>query len=141
MTIENTKVVAKSTADFILPSLVVILLAVTIVSAIVCSVMVIFLSHRIAGPMYRLKLEVEFITQGDLSRTVRIRNTDQFQEMAKSFTAMADQLRAKHKEIKLQSQEIKSFLEAKNYAVSSDDKQNLSQKINQLNKSLDFFKV
>ncbi len=79
---ENLKVVVKSTSDFILPMMLGILLIVTILIGIATIIITLFTSHKIAGPLYRLKLDLEKIKCGDFSSAIQIRAGDQLQKVA-----------------------------------------------------------
>lgn len=60
----------------------------------------IFVSHRIAGPMYRFEKSAEAIRSGDLSASFHIRHSDEMQETAGSLEAMAAALRDDIEKIK-----------------------------------------
>ena len=55
----------------------------------------IFLSHRTAGPLYHFKRVFDDIRSGNPNRRVRLRPTDEFQDVARSFNEMMDQLKPK----------------------------------------------
>ena len=57
--IENTRVIAKSTADFILPGLSLTVVIVAASTALVMLFLTLMITHRIAGPIYRFKKEIE----------------------------------------------------------------------------------
>jgi methyl-accepting chemotaxis protein len=51
----------------------------------------IFISHRIAGPLYKLnEFFKEAAATGQLKRDLRFRSTDHFQEIAQSYNAMVE---------------------------------------------------
>ncbi len=82
---ENLRVVVKTTSDFILPIMLEILIIVTLLTAIATIVVTLFTSHKIAGPLYKLKIELEKMRNGNLSSQIRIRSTDQLQVVATDF--------------------------------------------------------
>lgn len=82
---ENLKVVVKSTSDFVLPIMSGVLVAVIFLAGIATIAITLFTSHKIAGPLYRLKVELTKIKSGDLSSTIRIRAEDQLQKVASEF--------------------------------------------------------
>ena len=49
-------------------------------------------SHRIAGPLYKLKISMIALRQGMLNRHVQFRKKDNFTELADEFNAMVDAL-------------------------------------------------
>ena len=85
---ENLRVVVKSTADFIRPVMSLVIVTVTAVAAVSTMIIVLFTSHRIAGPLFRLTLEFGKIKNKDLSHPIRIRATDQLQRLASESEAM-----------------------------------------------------
>ncbi|MDH4210086.1 MAG: hypothetical protein OEV79_01375 [candidate division WOR-3 bacterium] len=57
--------------------------------AVVC----IFVSHRIAGPLYRLKMFMEKVQNGDYTVTLRFRKGDAIHDVADSFNQMVEGIR------------------------------------------------
>jgi len=62
---------------------------------VVLAVMVVFISHRIAGPLYRLKQYMEKIENGDYSVTLKFRQNDAIHDVADSFNRMVAGIRHK----------------------------------------------
>lgn len=58
-------------------------------------VVVLFVSHRIAGPLYRFEKEVARIRDGDLTTRIRLRSRDQMTDMARCLNEMTVGLREK----------------------------------------------
>ena len=50
---------------------------------------VLFISHKIAGPMFRFEKELKAIGQGDLTVRIILRKGDQFKDMAESLNQMS----------------------------------------------------
>lgn len=111
--IENTKVTVKTTADFIFPFLIQTLIIVTAFSAISVVFLTLFVSHKIAGPLYRLKKEIEKVSEGNLAANFQIRTNDQLKNLSTSLTTMAGYLKDKiaslKKEIELLNKAIEKF--------------------------------
>ncbi len=139
--IENTKVVVKTTSDFILPGMVIILVLVAGCSSLVVIVLTLLSSHKISGPIFRIQREIELVRQGDLTRKFTIRNSDQLQELARSLTTMTDTLREKHLEIGGQCRSLTNFLEEKNFSASQEDRTKLHQMLKDLYEVLHYFRV
>jgi methyl-accepting chemotaxis protein len=97
---EHLKVVVKSTADFIMPIMVGTLIIVTLLVAAATIIVTLFTSHRIAGPLYRLKIELDKMKNGDFSCPVRIRTKDQLQHLASNFEEMRLNLKGSVKALK-----------------------------------------
>lgn len=55
--------------------------------------MSIFMSHRIAGPLFKLRSFLESARQGEFSRALNFRKTDYFQELAHGYNSMMDKFR------------------------------------------------
>jgi methyl-accepting chemotaxis protein len=66
---------------------------------IVASVISLFLSHRIAGPIFRFERSVEEITRGNLSFRIALRSKDEGKELAELMNTMLDTLSGRLREI------------------------------------------
>ncbi len=65
----------------------IVLALVTLVTAFLLAL---FHSHRIAGPLYKLRISMVAMQQGVLDRHIHFRSKDNFQELADGFNAMTD---------------------------------------------------
>lgn len=54
---------------------------------------VIYLSHRTAGPLYKLKQAMDQVGEGDLSAKLKFRKHDEIHDVAESFNKMVKNLR------------------------------------------------
>lgn len=141
VTIENTKVIAKSTADFLLPSLLWTVLVVSLFSAIAVLVISMIASHKIAGPIFRMKKEIDALKKGDLTRNFSIRNQDQFQALAASLMELSSILRVEHIELKSRYQGLQRFLQEKKFEVTGKDKEQLQVMLDTIHDTFKHFKV
>ncbi|UCD05967.1 MAG: methyl-accepting chemotaxis protein [candidate division WOR-3 bacterium] len=66
------------------------LLIILPVAFIVLGIVCIFVSHRIAGPLYRLKMFMEKVENGDYTVNLRFRKGDAIHDVADSFNRMVD---------------------------------------------------
>jgi len=57
-------------------------------TSVIFSILGIFLSHRIAGPLFRLKRYMTFVRNGNYSHEIKFRKGDQLHDMADSFNEM-----------------------------------------------------
>ena len=57
----------------------------------------IFISHKIAGPLYRLEKELKEIAKGDFSRKIKLRPNDELQEIAEGINELLDHLNQQKK--------------------------------------------
>jgi methyl-accepting chemotaxis protein len=112
--IENTRVAVKTTADFIFPIMVQTLIVVVVASAISISILTLLTTHRILGPLYRIKKEVELLRGGDLGVTFRIRAKDELKDLAASLAGLAKSWKKDINSLKAKSSELKSALEGGN---------------------------
>ncbi len=66
------------------------------------AILSIFVSHKIAGPVYRLEETAKFIASGDLTQQIQMRHGDELQDLQEAFNLMSDSLRkmvAKDREV------------------------------------------
>jgi len=85
---DKLRVVVKTTADFLVPVTATILVIVTSLAAVSTILVTLFASHKIAGPLYKLKMELDKIRKRDLRSAIRIRSRDQLQDVVTEFDAM-----------------------------------------------------
>jgi len=90
---ENSRLVVKSTADYLLPGLLFGCLIVGLFMAMASSIVVVFMTHRIAGPVYRFEKHIKQIGSGELSSDLKIRRKDQFRELVDVLNKMTYDLR------------------------------------------------
>ncbi|HEC79132.1 MAG TPA: HAMP domain-containing protein [candidate division WOR-3 bacterium] len=69
-----------------------LIITVPIILFILCGV-VIFISHKIAGPLYRLKMYMKKVGEGDFSVKLKFRNYDAIHDIADTFNEMVEKLR------------------------------------------------
>jgi len=68
-------------------------LLVGIVQFVLFNVTAVFLSHRIAGPLYRLERHLEEVAAGNEPKDVRFRKGDLYQELAETCNKVMARLR------------------------------------------------
>ena len=56
------------------------------------SVLSIFWSHRIAGPLYRMRIILKDICEGKKVKEVRFRKSDEFKELAEDLNKLVEKL-------------------------------------------------
>ncbi|MGA1865753.1 MAG: hypothetical protein ACMUHX_11915 [bacterium] len=113
-------------------------------------ILTIFISHKIAGPLYRFERSAEEIGKGNLTLVTQLRESDQAKDLASAFSRMTSDLRKKLLEIDSSSKEIDQIAEDLNSVIhdkSPDIKEirdklnNLKQMSNSLVQTLKFFKL
>lgn len=90
---QNSRLEIKSTADFLLPLLLLSGLIALIVSAIATIVITLFASHHIAGPLFRMEKDIAQVKEGNLGMIFHLRHKDQLQELAGSLNLMLKSIR------------------------------------------------
>ena len=111
---ENSRLVIKSTADFILPS-VLLSGAVVIVSIGLTTILIALIaSHRIAGPLYRLEKDLKEVSGGNLRTRFILRRADEMKSLADGLNIMVDAFKSDVVDIKKISSEIETALNANN---------------------------
>lgn len=143
---EHSRAVVKSTADFLLPFLLQTVIVVSIFIAILTVILTLLISHKIAGPLYRLKKALNAIGLGDFSGelTFSFRKNDQLRDIAKSVSEMTIRLREKISNLKNDWHSFKDNWQSFKGIVPFDLRQNiegLEGKISQIDKDFDYFKV
>jgi nitrogen fixation/metabolism regulation signal transduction histidine kinase len=64
---------------------------------VILAAIVIFISHKIAGPLYRLKQYMEKVENGDLSVQLKFRQGDAIHDIAESFNRMVEGIRTRYR--------------------------------------------
>ncbi len=91
----NSKLVIENTAIAILPTVIYTSLVTLGLLTIATIIVTLFISHKIAGPMFRFEKELKEIGDGDLTKKVSLREKDQAGEMAECINDMTTNLRDK----------------------------------------------
>jgi len=63
----------------------------TVIMVMICFLSV-FVSHKIAGPVYRLEESAKIIASGDFSKRIKLRYGDELQDLADAFNTMTESL-------------------------------------------------
>lgn len=72
-----------STNDFILPYLFWSSCIAAVCAVAVCWRMTLIISHRLAGPLYRIEQDIAKVAQGDLTKAIHVRQKDEFKSLAR----------------------------------------------------------
>ncbi|MFN3395547.1 MAG: HAMP domain-containing protein [Thermodesulfovibrionales bacterium] len=76
--------------------------------------MSLFLSHRIAGPLYRFEISIEEIIKGNLSFRIKLRKKDEAKELAEAMNRMIETLSSYISQIRAITDDIETnILETK----------------------------
>lgn len=99
-TFENSRLTIKSTADFILPAVLLSGIVVVIAIGLATAAVALFTSHRIAGPLYRMEKDIQEVIAGNLRIRFNLRQRDELKLLAASLDMMAQSLRARVADMK-----------------------------------------
>lgn len=139
---ENLRVVVKSTADFIQPIVLMVIVIVTSFVALATIIVVLHTSHRISGPLYRLTTELEKIKAKDLSHPIRIRATDQLQRLASECEATRVEYQQLIHKLKKSWQSIRAVLQQSEDSMShAQEKRQLDHDADVLTSEFEQFKT
>ncbi len=86
---ENSKLVIRSTADFILPAVLLSSLVFIILVGIASIAITLFTSHKIAGPLYRMEKDICEVAAGNLRQEFNLRVGDELRPMAEALNGMS----------------------------------------------------
>ncbi|BHH84235.1 HAMP domain-containing protein [Desulforhopalus sp. 52FAK] len=92
---EGSKLVIEKTSLAILPSVVFTNIITTLIVGLIVIVVTLFISHKIAGPMFRFEKDLEEISQGNLQKHIQTRQGDQFGSVAENLNNMVGNLNEK----------------------------------------------
>jgi len=90
----------------------------------------ILLSHRIAGPIYRISKYIDSLKTGDYSEDIRLRKKDELKDLAVKMTELCHVLRENKEKINSARQEIIEELEKS--GTNAETKENIKTKLNAL---------
>lgn len=115
--IVNSRVLVRTTADFILPLLTQTVTLVALMVSIAVAAVTLILMHRILGPLHRFKKVLQGVGEGDFSRDFTIRKRDQLHDVAEAFNTMTNKLRGRFKDLQAASAALKETINR----ISEDD--------------------
>ena len=138
------------TYDFFLPMLLLSNLIIVGISAVIGIGVLIFLSHRLAGPLYRFENILNSIKKGDLTQRFKLRENDQFAELANSINEHTDTLDKNMGHLKAGVMEFSQLASKMQTALASDPSANkelerllqeMSKKLQALEGAANYFKT
>ncbi|MBL7068601.1 MAG: methyl-accepting chemotaxis protein [Candidatus Omnitrophica bacterium] len=112
--------VVDKTSNFFLCNYIILSAVVGITVLIAGLLVFIFLSHRIAGPLYRFESALRGLQSGDLSSRVRLRKTDQLAELESAMNEAVDKLDGRLKELKADLEEADDSATKNNTAAAKE---------------------
>ncbi|MBU0996146.1 MAG: methyl-accepting chemotaxis protein [Proteobacteria bacterium] len=106
---QGSRLIIRNTGVSLLPKLALTTLITFFLIGIATMVVILFISHKIVGPLYRFETELKHIGEGDLTRRIYLRKEDQFTEIKEAMNSMIENLNSKVTEIKNQVEQMESF--------------------------------
>ena len=146
----NSRLSIVSTANYILPALVASSLVTIFLIGIATAIVVMYHSHRIAGPLFKVERSARDIGAGDLTVKIKLRSTDEMAKLADCFNGMRENINIHLSEIKAKSgdlgNEINNLLalgEAKPSLAEQiqEELEKLSRKKEELDRAIDYFRL
>lgn len=138
----DSRVTVRSTADFIFPILIQTIVIVMAAVSVATVVLTMFVSHKIAGPIYRFRKVLEGLQGGNFEHEAHIRQEDQFHALEKTLNSMIVTVRDEVNEVK---QEVDGLNDVVNHLnQDAGDKTQLApikEKIKKIKEKLEFFKT
>lgn len=92
---QQSRLVIENTSLAILPAVIYTNLITLGLITLAIIVITLFVSHKIAGPLFRFEKELKEIGKGDLTKSIRLRKKDQITDMADSLNKMTASLHGK----------------------------------------------
>ena len=139
-----------STYDFFLPMLLFSNLIIVGVTGIIGIAALIFLSHRLAGPLYRFEKALGDLSKGNLAQRFKLREKDQFMELQNSINELANVLDMNVGAIKSGIAGISKLVSEMQAAAASNPSAKedmasrlpeISKKLHELKETADYFKT
>lgn len=122
VSIINSRIMVRTTSDFILPILIQTVVVVMIFASIATIAATLLFSHKIAGPLYRFKKTIQTLSGGDFSSDFQIRHSDQLQDLANDFNEMIRKVRKQLNILKADFVSLKKKLDGISEHEISDNK-------------------
>jgi methyl-accepting chemotaxis protein len=136
VSIVDSRVVVRSTADLILPILIQTVIVVTIIVSLATIAVTLFVSHKIAGPLYRFRKVMQELENGNFASEFQIRRPDQLQDLAGAFNSMIRKVRDELKQLKENSISLKDKLESLTEQEISEMKRPILSELKRISEEL-----
>ena len=141
----NSRLSIITTADYILPVILGASIIAIVLVSIATAIVVMYLSHRIAGPLFRIEKDLSQISEGDLTLKILLRTNDEIKRLAENINQTNENIRIKISEAKINLKDLNK--QVKELSVSMKD-DNVKSKLDdilktkeKLSKTLNYFKT
>ncbi len=130
----NSRLSIVSTANYILPALIGSGLVAIVLISIATAFVVMYLSHRIAGPLFKIEKSINEIGSGDLTLKIKLRSADEITRTAERLNEMTENIRKNLLEINRKSDELGGGMD--NLAALCRENPSLPREIQDVSKGL-----
>jgi methyl-accepting chemotaxis protein len=138
---ENSRLKIKTTADFILPSVLWSSLIVVILVGLGAIFVTLYTSHKISGPLYRIAKDLEKVISGDFNVKFNLRRHDQLQALAENIDKTVCMMREDIDGLKKVFRETEAALEELEKTGDPARLKEARNKLQDINKRLAKFKT
>ena len=107
----GSEVVIASTGKYFLPTLLLTNLVVIGLTAVVGFVVMLLISHKIAGPLYRFERSLEETSRGDLTNRFSLRSDDQMHDLAEKMNQFNQHMDGAVSKVQRELVELSALLE------------------------------
>lgn len=121
----------QSTADAIMPSLIITNVAVLVGFIIATVYVTLYISHKIGGPLYRFSQDLQQIGQGNLSIRIRLRQYDQLRDFAQTINTMVQNLESSALQVEQSLANLQKIIEEPEW-----DKEVVKKQVQNLHETL-----
>ena len=108
-TFYNSRLSIKTTSEVILPAIIYTNLVTLAIISVAAIMITLYISHKIAGPIYRFEQDFRQIADGDLTKVIRLRQKDQLTELATVLNDFVGGVRGKVESLQSQIGDVADF--------------------------------
>ncbi len=111
------------------------------IALLLAAIASIIISHKVAGPVYRLQMVARQVAKGDLTQTVRLRSDDELKNLSAAFNTVIENMHllvAKDRELICELSELTNSLysKLKDKKIGEEETLALIRKLNDLSGEL-----
>lgn len=114
-------------------------IAALVLALLLTGTVFLLISHRIAGPVYRIEKSLQALEQGDLTMRVYLRDQDEFKDLGDIFNSMTASLNDKVNRIQQTIIQLQIDMEKEN--IDAETKRRLIDRVASLENLLKQFKI
>ena len=108
---ENSRLMIKPSTEFIMPGLILSTLVSVVLVSMATIGIVLFVSHRIAGPLYKVEASLERMADGDMGFDINFRKGDEVRKLAEIFNMTSQNLSSLIGGVKAESGQVNSAID------------------------------